>query len=86
MPINSKALKNQSDLVIRKLDYAVIESIHTFNKDEGNRAFDFVSATFFEGEDLYPLAGFKEKKHIQLRIRNLFFIKGFFLLRDENEN
>ncbi len=85
MPTNSKALKTQSDLVIRKLDYAVIESIHTFNKDEKNRAFDSVRATFFEGEDLYPLAGFKEKNHIQLCIRNSSCIKGFFLPRNENE-
>ena len=37
---------------------------------------------FFEGDDLYPNAGFKEKNHIQIAIRNTNCIKGFFIPRE----
>ena len=34
---------------------------------------------FIEGRDLYENASFKEKKHIQIAIRNHNCIKGFFI-------
>ena len=37
------------------------------------------------GNDLYPNAGFKEKNHIQIAIRNPNCIKGYFIPRELDE-
>ncbi len=70
------------DLLLRNLDCAVIESVHLFNKDEKKQEFDSVRGVFWEGNDLYPNAGFKEKNHIQICVRNPNCIKGFFIPRE----
>lgn len=70
-----------SDLLIRKLDCAVLEAIHKLNTDSNLRQFDSVRGVFWEGAPLYPDAGFREKDHIQICIRNPNCIKGFFIPR-----
>jgi hypothetical protein len=77
----NKPVSNESDLLIRKLDCAVIETVHKMNSAKGKKPYDTVRGVFFEGEDLYPNAGFKEKNHIQVCIRNPNCIKGYFLPR-----
>ena len=37
---------------------------------------------FWEGDELYPNAGFREKDHIQICVRNPNCIKGYFLPRE----
>lgn len=78
LPENKKALHSGEDLLIRKLDCAVIQNIHSLNKKVGISPYDTVRGVFWEGDDLYPLAGFKEKNHIQICVRNPNCIKGFF--------
>jgi hypothetical protein len=75
-------LKQNGDLLKRFLDCAVIETIHQFNTDKGKRQFDSVRGVFFEGKDLYENAGFKEKNHIQIALRNPNCIKGYFVPRE----
>lgn len=75
-------LKENGDLLRRYLDCAVIESIHQFNDDKKKKKFDSVRGVFFEGEELYPNAGFKEKNHIQIALRNPNCIKGYFIPRE----
>ncbi|SEK41780.1 hypothetical protein SAMN05421740_101809 [Parapedobacter koreensis] len=48
-------------------------------EDIGNKEFDSVRGVFWEGNPLYPTAGFREKDHIQICIRNIDCIKGYFL-------
>ena len=72
----------EKDLLIRKLDCAVIEALHQYRKDRNIPAFDSVRGVFLEGKDLYPNAGFKRKNHIQICIRNPNCIKGYFRVRD----
>ena len=75
----NKTLKSNSDLLLRDLDCAVIETLHKINSEnEKQNNFDSVKAVFWEGEELYPNAGFKEKNHIQICIRNPNCIKGLF--------
>jgi len=69
------------DLLRRELDCAVIELIHTINVP---KPFDSVRSVFWEGKLLYENAGFREKNHIQICIRNPNCIKGFFLPRNLN--
>jgi hypothetical protein len=76
------SLKNNSDLLKRYLDCAVIETIHQFNRDREKPQFDSVRGVFFEGEDLFENAGFKEKNHIQIAVRNPNCIKGYFIPRE----
>ena len=45
---------------------------------EVQRSYDTVRGAFWEGEELYPNAGFKEKNHVQIVVRNQESIKGYF--------
>jgi len=75
-------LKENGDLLKRYLDCAVIETVHQFNEDRKLNEFDSVRGVFFEGNELYPNAGFKENNHIQIAIRNPNCIKGYFVPRE----
>lgn len=83
IPTN-KVIGSNKDLLLRDLDCAIIETLHTARKEKKLPAFDSVRGVFWEGEDLYPNAGFKEKNHIQICIRNPNCIKGFFIPREFN--
>lgn len=65
----------------RRLDCAVVETLHQMNQGLGRPGFDSVRAMFPEGNPLYPEAGFQEKNHIQICVRNPDCIKGFFIPR-----
>ena len=74
-----------NDLLKRYLDCAVIETLHQV-RDEASAAgedaplapYQTVLAAFREGDALYPDAGFHEKTHIQIAVRDLSCIKGYF--------
>lgn len=70
------------ELMLRFLDCYVVEAVHYYNKKKGYEAFDSVRAPFWEGEEIYPTAGFFNKNHIQLCIRNTDCILGYFLPKD----
>lgn len=78
-------LGGSKDLLLRKLDCAVIENLHLFRRRNKIRPFDSARGVFIEGDAIYPTAGFHEKSHIQLCIRNPNCIKGFFIPRAENK-
>jgi hypothetical protein len=80
---HNKVVKNSNDLLIRELDCAVIEYLHLMRIERGLKPFDSVRGVFIEGQELYPGAGFHDKNHIQICVRNPNCIKGFFLPRDE---
>ena len=76
MPKNKQAYKDDHDKLLRPLDRAVIEFLHATNTPQ--RQFDSVRGMFVEGEELYEGAGFHEKTHVQIAIRNPKMIKGYF--------
>lgn len=78
--------KNSDSLLLRHLDCAVIETVHQSRKEQNERNFDSVRGVFWEGKSLYPNAGFKGKNHIQVCIRNPNCIKGFFRVRDMDDD
>jgi hypothetical protein len=87
LPVNSEAPGSGNDLLLRRLDCAVIEFLcKQRDATQGKREFDSVRGLFFEGEDLYPNAGFKAKNHIQICVRNSNCIKGYFLPRSPDQN
>ena len=82
-PVN-RSTTGSSDILVRDLDCAVIQTLHAVRRVSEDEPFDSVRGDFFEGEKLYPNAGFREKDHIQICIRNPNCIKGYFLPRDLN--
>lgn len=84
LPKNKRDLRS-GDVLLRDLDCAVIELLHEiWVHDLEQPPFDSVRGVFWEGNELYPNAGFREKDHIQICVRNPNCIKGFFLPRKED--
>ncbi len=85
--------KNQ-DLILRELDCAVIQYLHRLVDQEilmqkekygfvQLKKIDTVRGVFTEGGPAFDGAGIQLKNHIQVCIRNLNCIKGFFIPRKE---
>jgi hypothetical protein len=70
--------RNSPDLLRRNLDCAVIRRLHEILSVSGSPAIDTVKGVFVEGSAIYPNAGFHEKTHIQISVRNPTAIKGVF--------
>lgn len=83
--IPENIINADGELLLRKLDCAVIQTVHEMNIKLDKQPYDSVRGVFFEGKDLYENAGFKEKNHIQIAIRNQNCIKGFFIPREFDE-
>lgn len=66
------------DRLLRRLDCAVIEMLHATRQDRSDPPFETVRAAFVEGSPIYPNAGFHDKTHIQLCVRNVACIRGYF--------
>jgi hypothetical protein len=82
----NKTVGNIGDLLLRELDCSVIESLHILKEEDGQTPYDSIRSVFYEGDGLYPNAGFREKDHVQICIRNPNCIKGFFLPRKLNSD
>jgi hypothetical protein len=82
IPQNNPVFPGDSDKLKRNLDCAVINYLHSLRKESEVEPFDTVRGVFFEGQELYPNAGFKQKNHIQIAVRNPNCIKGFFWPRE----
>lgn len=83
--LKNKPIGIEKELLLRNLDCAVIETVCKVQSFK-HRPFDSVRGVFFEGKEPYPNAGFKEKNHMQICIRNPNCIKGYFIPRSENRN
>lgn len=65
----------------RKLDCAVIETLHQMREEENLEPYQTVRGFFVEGEALYEGAGLRNQDHIQLCVRDTACIVGYFLPR-----
>ncbi len=95
LPKNKDLPKDEyHDLIKRELDCAVIEYLHQkideqIKSDFSNKGFsdykyfDTVRGLFTEGGPAFDGAGIQAKNHIQVCIRNINCIKGFFIPRKE---
>lgn len=77
----NQTVDDSRDTLLRKLDCAVIENLHATQRQIGQVPFDSARAVFIEGPELYPNAGFHDKNHVQICVRNPNCIKGFFIPR-----
>lgn len=95
IPQNKDLANDQhKDRILRELDCAVIEFMHQRILSEAQeqmknngytdiKIFDSTRGVFTEGGPAYEGAGIFAKSHIQICIRNLNCILGFFLPRKE---
>jgi hypothetical protein len=60
-----------ADLLSRRLDCAVLGMLHQMRSENFAPPFDTVRAAFIEGTRLYDNAGFAEKNHIQICVREI---------------
>ena len=72
------------DLLLRRLDRAVIQTLHEIRASAEEAPIDTVSGVFIEGAPIYKDAGFYEKTHIQICVCNPGVIKGVFRVRDDD--
>ena len=72
LPINGR------DQLKRNLDSSVVRRLHTILEDHELPAVDTLKGVFTEGPPAYAGAGFAEKTHIQVAVRNSRCIKGVF--------
>jgi hypothetical protein len=70
------------DLLLRKLDCAVINFLHAAREKAGEDPFDTVRGVFTEGKRIYTNSGFREKTHIQICVRNPANIHGVFRVHE----
>ncbi|WP_010249297.1 hypothetical protein [Acetivibrio cellulolyticus] len=82
---DNKYMSNGVSL-LRNLDCAVIQRIHQWNEDNNYKSFDSVRGVFFEGKEIFPNSGFREKNHIQICVRNINCIKGYFSPLEADSN
>ena len=80
LPTNRTAGES-NDRLLRFLDCLVINFVQDSRSAEKMQPFDSVRGVFWEGDELYPHAGFREKDHIQICIVNPNCIKGYFYPR-----
>lgn len=97
LPKNKDLPKDKyHDLILRELDCAVIEYLHQKISEQITedialkgfselKHFDTVRGIFTEGGPAFEGAGIQTKNHIQICIRNLNCIKGFFIPRKETK-
>ena len=95
LPENKDLPKDQfHDKILRELDCAVIEYLHQqidkkiktdIAKQQFSdlKPFDTARGIFTEGGEAFTGAGIQLKNHIQICIRNLNCIKGFFIPRNK---
>ncbi|MBC7379392.1 MAG: hypothetical protein H7346_18395 [Burkholderiaceae bacterium] len=69
------------DRIFRRLDRAVFENLHLIRSFLRYDAYDTTRAPFMEGAPLYNNTSFRERNHIQIAVRNMACIKGYFLPR-----
>ena len=67
----------------RNLDRIIIESACEMISNTGGTV-DTVIGTFFEGDEIYPGSGMRDKTHTQICVRNPECILGYFRPRNED--
>lgn len=76
LPVNS--VRQNGIFMKRQLDCAVIQLVHKIRESKEMDAYDTVYGFFVEGDLVYPDAGFRDRTHGQIAIRNPDMILGYF--------
>lgn len=80
LPINSPASDLDEDVLLRGLDRTIFRFIHqSVLRRFGFEYFQAVRGAFRQGAEIAPSSGFHRDSHIQIALRDLGCIKGWFL-------
>ena len=66
------------DLLMRRLDCAVVRQLHAIRETLGDPPVDTVRGIFVEGDPIYAGSGFRAKTHVQICVRNPACVVGVF--------
>jgi len=78
LPENKPGFPGDTDNLKRFLDCAVFQSLHSAREMVGLKPYHSVRSPFLEGHALYPGTSFRQETHIQLCVREINCIKGYF--------
>ncbi|WDY58512.1 hypothetical protein [Pseudomonas sp. PSKL.D1] len=78
LPENRNGFPGDTDNLKRFLDCAVFQSLHSARELVGLEPYQSVRSPFLEGPELYPGTFFRQETHIQLCVRDINNIKGYF--------
>jgi hypothetical protein len=78
LPINKAGFEGDLDLLKRHLDCAVFQNMHAARAKFDLPSYETVRSPFNEGGQLYPGTSFRQKTHIQICVREISCIKGYF--------
>ena len=73
-----------SDLMLRRLDCAVVRQMHAVREESGELPVDTVRGIFVEGDPVYEGSGFRAKTHVQICVCNPATIRGIFKVPAED--
>lgn len=80
IPLNLQVHPRDDEVLLRGLDRAVLEFIHSrYELTDGFGYFQAVRGAFRQGPELAPRSGFHRDSHIQIAVRDMSCIKGWFL-------
>lgn len=78
LPVNAPGFQGDQDNLKRHLDCAVFQTLHQAREVVGLAPYASVRSPFLEGSALYPGTSFRKQTHIQICVRDMTCIKGYF--------
>lgn len=79
MPVNEPAFDGDTTILWRKQDCAVFNVLHQLRKDANLPSIQVMRAAFYQGDIVDGTSEFREFTHVQLAVRDLSCIIGWFV-------
>jgi len=80
VPMNVPVDPGDEDVLLRSLDRAVFQFIHSnFRRAFGLEYYQAVRGAFRQGPEIAPCSGFHRDSHIQIALRDISCVRGWFL-------
>lgn len=85
-PLNLPASAGDEEILLRALDRSVFQFIHaTCRSRHGHEGYQAVRGAFRQGPEVAPNSGFHRDSHIQIALRDLSCVRGWFLPPGEEQ-
>lgn len=84
IPVNRPGFNGDQDNLRRHLDCAVFQTLHQARDAVGLAPYASIRSPFLEGPELYPGTFFRKQTHVQICVRDMTCIKGYFRPRNED--
>lgn len=78
LPVNVPGFNGDQDNLKRHLDCAVFQTLHQARAIVGLPDYASVRSPFLEGAELFPGTFFRKQTHVQICVRDVGCIKGYF--------